>query len=357
MARAETMGTRHGRAARRVLRYNPASMTALPRLARLLTLVSGLLAAIALVGCGGDEGERAQAPSQGEPQPVVLSLDFIPNAVHAPIYAAASAGHDRANGVALDIRKPAGGPDALKLVASGRVDLGVLDIHDLAIARERGTDLVAIGALVDAPLAALIARPGIRRPRDLEGRTVGVSGLPSDPAFLKAILRHDEADYDRVRQVTIGFNAVSRLLSGRVDAVPAFWNAEGVALRQRGLNVREFRVEEYGAPAYPEVVMITARRTLREKRELLARTLDALEAGRRETLAEPDAAVKTIARAAETRDEALVRAQLDAVAPIFAQDLRLDRRILEEWADFDARIGIVERRPAVERAFDFSLRP
>jgi putative hydroxymethylpyrimidine transport system substrate-binding protein len=71
----------------------------------------------------------------------------------------------------------------------------VLDIHDLAIAREQGADLVGIAALVARPLAALIARPGIERPRDLEGGIVGVSGLPSDPAFLRAILEHDGATY------------------------------------------------------------------------------------------------------------------------------------------------------------------
>ena len=363
--RVVAVGSRHGprlgrrglgaRRDRRLL-YKPAAMTSAQRLRRPLLLVLAVsLTAVLAAGCG-EEDRTAQAPAEREPERVVLSLDFIPNAVHAPIYAARSAGRDRDHGVALEIRKPAGGPDALKLVASGRVDVGVLDIHDLAIAREQGTDLVAIGALVDKPLAALIARRGIERPRDLEDRTVGVSGLPSDPAFLRAILRHDGADYDRVRQVTIGFNAVSRLLSGRVDAVPAFWNAEGVALRERGLDVREFRVEEFGAPAYPEVVIITARRTLRERREVLARTLDALEAGRREALAEPEAVVETIAAAAETRDTGLVRAQLDAVAPVFAEDLRLDRDVLERWADFDARIGIVERRPDVARAFDFSLR-
>ena len=85
----------------------------------------------------------------------------------------------------------------------------MLDIHDLAIAREAGSDLVAVGALVGKPLAALIAQPGVARPRDLEGRTVGVSGLPSDPAFLRAIVEHDGGDYERVKQVTIGFNAVS----------------------------------------------------------------------------------------------------------------------------------------------------
>jgi NitT/TauT family transport system substrate-binding protein/putative hydroxymethylpyrimidine transport system substrate-binding protein len=313
-----------------------------PRRIVALLALTGLLVA----GCDG-EGER--------PPTVVLSLDFVPNAVHAPIYTAVREGRDREQGIRLQIRKPAGGPDALKFVSSGRVDLGVLDIHDLAIARQEGADLVAIGALVGRPLAALIARPGIDRPRDLEGRTVGVSGLPSDPAFLRAILGHDDADYARVRQVTIGFSAVSHLLTGRVDAVPAFWNAEGIALKRRGLAVREFRVDDYGAPPYPEVVLITSRRTLEQRRERLRRALAAIEHGLRDTLDDPDAAARQIARAAETRDVDLIRAQLRAVAPVFARGLRLDRAVVDRWADFDARIGIVDDRPDVRRAFDFSL--
>jgi NitT/TauT family transport system substrate-binding protein/putative hydroxymethylpyrimidine transport system substrate-binding protein len=295
--------------------------------------------ALAVAGCGGDE------PTATEP--VTIALDFVPNPVHAPIYMA---------GDGLRIRKPGSGPDSLKLVTSGTVELGVLDIHDLAIAREAGSDLVAVGALVGKPLAALIAQPGVSRPRALAGRTVGVSGLPSDPAFLRAIVEHDGGSYERVKQVTIGFNAVSRLLTRRVDAVPAFWNAEGVALRERGLDAREFRVEDYGAPPYPEVVLVTARRTLSERRERIAGALDAIARGLDAARSRPDEAVTVIARAAETDDTALVRAQLDAVLPIFADGLRLDRDVLEQWADFDARIGLVKERPDVSRAFDFTMR-
>jgi putative hydroxymethylpyrimidine transport system substrate-binding protein len=315
---------------------------------RIAVMLALALAALAVTGC-------ASADDDGQPLTVVLSLDFVPNAVHAPIYTAVREGHDRKHGIRLEIRRPAAGPDALKLVSAGRVDLGVLDIHDLAIARQQGTDLVAIGALVGRPLAALIARPGIDRPRELEGRIVGVSGLPSDPAFLRAILEHDGADYERVRQVTIGFNAVSRLLTGRVDAVPAFWNAEGVALKRHGLAAREFRVDDYGAPPYPEVVLITSRRTLQTRRDRLRRALAAIDDGLRDTLADPEAAAREIARAAETRDLELIRAQLGAVTPVFARGLRLDRGVIERWADFDARIGIVDDRPDVERAFDLSL--
>jgi putative hydroxymethylpyrimidine transport system substrate-binding protein len=315
---------------------------------RLCAVLALALATVALAACR-DAGESERPPT------VVLSLDFVPNAVHAPIYMAVRNAHDREQGISLQIRRPAGGPDALKLVASGRVDLGVLDIHDLAIARQQGTDLVAVAALVGRPLAALIARPGIERPRDLEDRTVGVSGLPSDPAFLRAIVEHDGGDYKRVRQVTIGFAAVSRLLTRRVDAVPAFWNAEGVALKLRGLAVREFRVDDYGAPPYPEVVLITSRRTLKLRRERLRRALGAIEGGLRDTLADRETAARTIAKAAESIDVGLVRAQLRAVAPVFARGLRLDRDVIERWADFDARIGIVRRRPDVGRAFEFNF--
>ena len=172
----------------------------------------------------------------------------------------------------------------------------MVDIHDLALARERGSDLVGVGALVQRPLAAVIARAGIRRPRELAGRRVGVTGLPSDDAVLRAVLEHDGASLADVRRVTIGFSAVPSLVAGRVDAVVAFWNAEGVTLRRRGVRTREFRVDRYGAPRYPELVLATTRATLDERRDLVRDTLAALRDGTREALAHPPTAVGEVAR-------------------------------------------------------------
>jgi len=39
-----------------------------------------------------------------------------------------------------------------------------------------------------------------------------------------------------------------------------------------------------------------------------------------------------------------------AVRSAFAPGLRLDSEILERWADFEARIEIVDRRPDITRA-------
>jgi NitT/TauT family transport system substrate-binding protein/putative hydroxymethylpyrimidine transport system substrate-binding protein len=120
--------------------------------------------------------------------------------------------------------------------------------------------------------------------------------------------------------------------------------------------VREFRVDSYGAPRYPEVVLITSRRTLAQHRARIAAALAAIADGEQATLADPAGAVNLVAHAAQTTDTGLLRAQLDAVRSAFAPGLRMDRAVLERWADFDARIGIVKTRPDVSRAFDFSLR-
>ena len=219
----------------------------------------------------------------------------------------------------------------------------MVDIHDLALARERGVDLVGVGALVQRPLAAVIARGSVRRPRDLEGRRVGVTGLPSDDAVLRAVLEHDGASLTDVRRVTIGFSAVPSLIAGRVDAVVAFWNAEGVTLRRRGVDTREFRVGRYGVPPYPELVLATTRRTLDEHRDLVRGTVAALRDGTEEALSDPPTAVSEVAKASG-EDEDVVRAQFDALAPAFRPPLVLRRDALRAWARFDVRFGILEPR-------------
>jgi putative hydroxymethylpyrimidine transport system substrate-binding protein len=285
-----------------------------------------VLAAIAaLSGCGGE--------SAG---PTTLALDFQPNPVHAGIYAADG----------LQVRVPSSSTDSLKLLATGRADMAVVDIHDLGLARERGADIVGVGALVQRPLAAVIARAGIRRPRDLEGKRVGVTGLPSDDAVLRATVEHDGGDYSKVKRTTIGFTAVPSLIAGKVDAVVAFWNAEGVALRQRGVHTREFRVDDYGAPRYPELVLAVKRDSLGKVDQVLAK----LAAGTRAALADRKATIAELVKVSGA-DEPLVRAQLEAVAPALLPPIRLDRSALEGWARFDARFGILEHRPDVNRAF------
>jgi ABC-type nitrate/sulfonate/bicarbonate transport system substrate-binding protein len=211
-------------------------------------------------------------------------------------------------------------------------------------------------ALVQRPLAAVIAQPGVRSPRDLEGRRVGVTGLPSDEAVLRSVVQGGGGDPERVRVTTIGFNAVASLLARRVSAATAFWNVEGLALKRRRPGFREFRVDDFGAPSYPELVLAVSRETLRDRPSVIRAALRGIARGYETTRRDPEGSVGDLLSRVRGADRAELLAQLDAVGPAFTAGAdrfgELDEKRLREWAAWEVRFGIVEKRPDVDQAFE-----
>jgi putative hydroxymethylpyrimidine transport system substrate-binding protein len=310
--------------------------------------------AAALAGCGADAHSPALSPA-------TLVLDFTPNAVHAGIYAALARGYDRAAGVALRVIAPSDTTDAIRLLATGRANFAILDIHDLAIARLRKQGVVGILPIVERPLASVIAQPRVRDPRELAGQTVGVSGAPSDNAVLDSIVSGAGGRPGALHRITIGFNAVSDLLAGRVAAATAFWNDEGVTLARRRPGFHVFRVENYGAPAYPELVLCTSARALKADPALARDTVHALVRGYDATLADPTAAAHALESRVPGLDASLVSAELRGLLPAFrgpgGRFGVLDPTRLNAWAQWEARFGIVKRPPDVATSFDRAFAP
>jgi ABC-type nitrate/sulfonate/bicarbonate transport systems, periplasmic components len=272
---------------------------------RVAALLAAALLGAALLGCGGGGAEP------GAPEGATLVLDFQPNAVHSGIYAAQANGYFKDAGLDLTIQEPSSTADSAKLLEAGRADFAVMDINDFGIARERGLDLVAIAAIVQRPLAAVIARDRneIRTPADLAGKTIGVTGVPSDDAVLDTVLRSGGVDPSSVHRVTIGFNAVADLAAGKVDAATGFWNAEGVELQQRGIPIREFRVDDFGAPRYPELVVATRANSEQRASDFL----DALQHGYRILGKNPQSALDDLLSAVPGLDRDVQESQLNAL--------------------------------------------
>ena len=312
---------------------------------RAVALLAAVLTFAGAAGCGG-------GAEPGAPNGAALMLDFTPNAVHSGIYAAQRQGYYDDAGVDLQVREP-GDPGAVpKLLAAGRVDFAILDIHDLGIAREQGLDIVGTMAIVQRPLAALIAPSSgpVRRPRDLEGRTVGVTGLPSDEAVVDSEVRADGGDPDLVHRVTIGFNAVSALAAGRVDAATGFWNAEAVALARRGVPNRVFKVNRYGAPPYPELILTASRRTIEEDPGLVDAMVAATTRGYRFAFEHPAEALDDLLASVPSLDRGDQAAQLRVLRPDL-EPAPLDPAVLGEWAAWDLEHGLLEHPLDINTAF------
>lgn len=314
-----------------------------------VALLAAVLTLAGAAGCGGDGAEP------GAPRGAAVVLDFTANAAHSGIYAARAEGFYEDAGVALRVHQPGESTDAPKLLAAGRTEFAILDIHDLGIARERGLDLVGVAPIVQRPLASVLARrdDGVARPRDLEGRSVGVTGLPSDEAVLDSEVSADGGDPALVDRVTIGFNAVASLAAGKVAAATGFWNAEGVALRRQGVPLRVFKVDEYGAPPYPELVLVTSRDTLESDPNLVDAVVDATMRGYAFAVENPTAALDDLLAADPALDRTEQRAQLEALLPDLAP-APFDPVVLREWAAWDLEHGLLERPLDISTAFTLS---
>jgi ABC-type nitrate/sulfonate/bicarbonate transport system substrate-binding protein len=322
------------------------------------SLVAALAAALLLIGCGSSGSSSAGGPA---PRSATLVLDFTPNAVHAGIYEALARHDDLHAGVRLHIVIPSASTDSIKLLETGRANFAILDIHDLAIARERGQDIVGVMAIVQRPLAAVIAAPSIANPRGLDGHLVGVTGVPSDTAVLHSIVAGAGGAPGRVRTITIGYNAVADLLAGRVSAATAFWNDEGVTLRQHDPHFHIFRVDQYGAPAYPELVLCATAASLRADPGLARAVVNALTDGYRQVLADPEAGARALESQVPALDGPLVRTELHGLLSAFDQPGgrvgALEPARLRAWARWEQRFGIVSRRPDVAAAFTQRFAP
>jgi ABC-type nitrate/sulfonate/bicarbonate transport system substrate-binding protein len=321
---------------------------------RLLPLVTALLA-LALAACGGSSSSSTRVAS------ATLVLDFTPNAIHTGIYEAIARHDDLRAGLRLHIVVPSASTDSIRLLETGRANFALLDIHDLAIAQERGQDIQGIMAVVQRPLAAVIAAPNVTSPRALAGRITGVTGVPSDTAVLHSIVAGAGGSPGAVHTITIGFNAVADLLAGRVAAATAFWNDEGVTIRRHAPGFHVFRVDQFGAPAYPELILCATRSSLRTHPGLARSMVRALTQGYDQVVAAPQAGLHALISQVPGLDPALQGAELNALLPAFHEPGgrvgALDASRLTAWAAWEKRFGIVSPRPNVGALFNRSFLP
>ena len=328
---------------------------------RITPAVTAVCAALLLGGCGSAIARPATAVS-ASPQPATLMLDFTPNAIHTGIYMALARGYDRANRVDLQVRVPGESTDAVSLLTAGRVNFAILDIHDLALADAKGDKLVGIMAVVERPLASVIARPPFTNPRQLVNQTIGVTGDPSDLAVLRSIVAGSGGNPSKLKTITIGYDAVPDLIAGRVSAATAFWNDEGVQLSHQHPPFHIFRVEDYGAPPYPELILTATSSELKRDPGLARRVVRTLVDGYDAVLAHPQAGERALTSQVSGLSAKAVNQQLQVELPAFLPKDgggygTLQPAVLRAWAKWEKKFGIVKRTPDVNAIFDPSFLP
>ena len=267
-----------------------------------------------------------------------IVLDYFPNADHAGLYAAQAAGDYARAGLDVEIKPPPDPSAPLKLLQSGRADVVISYEPELLLARDKGAELVSVGALVQKPLTTLMSLKDITRPEDLAGKRVGTAGLPYQSAYLKTILAQAGVDPETVEETSVGFNLVPAMLSDKVDAtLGAFWNYEGEDLKRRGRHPKILRMEKLGVPTYDELIFVARRKDLDEEfSSKLRRFLRATARGHERLRANPETGVDALLKVDPGLERGLQTAVVSATLPVFFPEDREKPFGWQEPREWDA---------------------
>lgn len=247
-----------------------------------------------LTGCARQD---AAGDSKGLRE-INVVLDWYPNALHTFIYTAIERGYYKDEGLDVKIQFPANENDALSLVAAGKAEIGVYYEHDIiqAVANQ-GIGVKSIGAVVQSPLNVVLslADKNIHSPKDLEGKTVGYAGTALSESLVRTIMEASGADFSSVKMTNVGFDLMSSMTAGNVDAtIGCLVNHEVPQMKEEGFDVNYFMVNDYGIPNYYEAVFLAGNKMIETEPDVLAGFLRASAKGFADFQADPDAYLKIL---------------------------------------------------------------
>ena len=287
---------------------------------RRLVLLSGVLAAMMLLAACGEKKDTLTPASPARTQHLSVMLDWLPNADHVGLYQAISDGDFAKAGLDVSVHAPTDPSTPLALLAAGKVDVAISYEPEVMLARDKGEQLAAIGAIVQRPLTSIISLPSkhVTSPAALRGKTVGDAGIPYQRAYLSTILNQAAVPAGTVKEVNVGTDLVGAMLSGKVAAtIGGYWNYEAIQLRQAGRKPRVLPVDQAGVPPYDELVVVVRQTEIANNGNELRRFIQALGRGYEAVRADPQAGVRSLLQANPTLNAKLQTASVSATLPAF----------------------------------------
>lgn len=284
---------------------------------RIACVVAASLVVLPLAACG-DEETSGTTPREA----VTVILDWTPNTNHAGVYLARQKGYYRDAGLDVKVIEPdqAG---AVAQVMAGNGQFAFSYAEQVLPARAQGTDVVSIAAVTRTNTSSLAspADRGIRRPRDLEGKTYAGFGGEIEKPLIDALVRCDGGDPAKVRFVDVG--NVDYTVGFRRKAFDAVWVFDGWdVIRMRRIqktpvNTIRFRDHLNCIPDWYTPVIATSGSVLKSRPATVRAFLAATAKGYEDAAKHPSEAAAAVKQASPEADQALLVPSARFMAPFF----------------------------------------
>ena len=259
---------------------------------RILSIL--LVCVLLLCGCSTNNNNG----NSNELKELDVVLDWYPNALHAFMYVAIEKGYYEEEGLKVNIQFPSNSNDAISLVAAGQADIGLYYQQDVIQARtKQSVPVKSIGAVVQGPLNIVLSleEKNITTAEDLVGKTIGYAGTELSEALIRSIMNYVGADYSDVTMIDVGFDLMSSMTTGNVDAtIGCLVNHEVPQMEEEGFSVNWFDLDEYGVPTYYEGVFLANDNAIENDSETLKAFLRASAKGFADMKANPEEALQIL---------------------------------------------------------------
>jgi NitT/TauT family transport system substrate-binding protein len=239
----------------------------MPYAPKLTRRAAGALAASAFVMALAGQVAPAEAADA-----LKVRLDWSTHGIHAPFFLAKEKGWFQAAGLDVTIEDGNGSTTTVQLVGTGQFDVGHASLAPMAIAAAKGLPVISVaGFLRKGDMGILVpAESGIKKPADLEGKTVVYTAGSLEGPFLAPFFKMTGAAPDKINLLNVEAAAkVTTYLSGKVDAavstVPYFLPLGESKRPSRGILMADYGMN------LPGFGLVVNKRTLAEKKDAIKR--------------------------------------------------------------------------------------
>lgn len=301
---------------------------------------------------------------------VPFAFDWIFNGTQAGFFAASDKGYYRDAGMNVALSRGFGSGDTVKRVATGGLMFGLADTSTVVAARANEDVPVRIVAVLygKAPLGVIyLAESGIKKPKDLEGRTIARAASGSSVTMFPGFLKANSIDRSKIKELVADANTLLPLMiSRRVDAVLGQTANMGRYIKmaqEEGLHAEKMNYADFGLVAYGNAIIANTQ-VLEKRPDLVRRFVEVSLKGNAYALAHPDEAIASMKKIQPEVDAPVAREELVEV-----YNLIMTNEVKKNGIGFASQAGMaatiqtvhdalaLKRTLAVDEVFDLRFLP
>jgi NitT/TauT family transport system substrate-binding protein len=235
-------------------------------------------------------------------EPVSFRFNWSWVANYAPVVMGRERGYFKDLGIDLQVGQGKGSGATVRQAGAKNDKFVWADTAALVVAASQGVPIKAIMVMAYSNLAVvwIEGRTQVRSAKDLVGKKISATPGDGNTQMWPAVLAANNLKPSDVEMVYMdGAAAVAALREGRVDLMLGSASDQTVTLRVAGVPARATMFAELGAPTLGSGV-ITHLDTIKERPDLCQKIIKGVQKSWEEALKDPEAAIQSLLRIAET---------------------------------------------------------